>query len=71
MAGVLLVGAGRRDAHAAQAEMDGGLRRDRVAVLEVEEIDRCRRGGEGVGPPAAGWAWQPPIARQAETESAS
>src|SRR5262249_25414691 len=40
MAGVRAVGAGRGDAHAAQAEMNDGFRRDGGTVPQADEIDR-------------------------------
>ena len=43
MAGVGAVGTRRRDAHAAQPEMDGRLGRYRVAVVEADEVDRGTR----------------------------
>jgi len=39
MAGVRLLDAGRRYAHAGQAELDLERTRDRVAVLRTDEID--------------------------------
>ena len=51
VAGVHPVRAGRRDAHAAQPEMNDRLRRDGGAVLEADEIDR--RSGRGGGRSAA------------------
>src|SRR3954471_11207223 len=36
----LTVGSGRSNSHSAQSKVNHGLRRDRGAVLEVDEVDR-------------------------------
>ena len=40
VAGALVLHTDRRDAHAAEAELDLERARDRVTVLEIDEIDR-------------------------------